>query len=148
MGQDGSWTHYLAEPETQVGTTHSHTVSLDIGVTNIVNTEIENLGPGPPSPVSIASDPGQSSILHCEEWLEGSQVPPKKRFRSEFGRLGRNIRQKLLCGFFTREGTIPTSSESISFCNIGFDCHSLDEDAPKYPNGCWEADPIQLLQQP
>lgn len=85
VGQDGSWTQYLAEPEAQMETAHNHIVNLDTGVTNIVNAEIDNLSPSPPSPVSIASDPRQSSTLHCEEWLEGSQIPPKKRLRSEFG---------------------------------------------------------------
>ena len=91
--------------ESQVETDHNQTVSLDTGLSNILNTELINLGPGPPSSASVALDPCQSLNLQSEECLESRQLPTKKRFRVECGRLGRNIRQRLLCGFFSKEGT-------------------------------------------
>ena len=49
MGQDESWAQYLANNEPQVESAHSHIVSLDTGLSNILNIEITNLGPSPPS---------------------------------------------------------------------------------------------------
>ena len=146
LGQDESWTQYLANDESQVESAHNRTVSLDTGLNNIHNIAITNLGPGPPSPASVASDPGQHINLQCGSDLVSSQVPPKKRFRTDIGRLGRNIRQKLLCGFFSKEGTKFDTIDPPSF-NIDSDCHTNAE-APFYPKGCWEADPNQLPQQP
>nr|POE52773.1 hypothetical protein CFP56_60460 [Quercus suber] len=100
----------------------------------------------PPSPASVASDLGQTLNLQCGEDLDSSQVPTKKRSRKEFGRLERNIRQKLLCGFFSMEGTIFATFEPPSY-TIDYACH-INEEAPFYPKGCWEVDPNQLPQQP
>ena len=33
-----------------------------------------------------------------------SRLSSRKRIRKEIGKFGRNIKQKLLCGFFEREG--------------------------------------------
>ena len=133
--------------ETQVETDHNQTVSLDTGLSNILNTELTNLGPGPPSPASVASNLGRSLNLQSKECLENRQLPTKKRFRVECGRLGRNIRQRLLCGFFSKEGTNFTSVETSLFHTI-FAEYLLNVEAPNYPKGRWEADPNQLPQQP
>ena len=146
MGQVEYWTQYLADDEPQVEVAHSRTVSLDTGLSNIHNTEISNLGPGPPFPASVVSDSGQHINLQCGTDLVSSHMPTKKRFRKDFGRLGRNIRQKLLCGFFSKEGTKFDTSEPPSF-NFDSAWHTSEE-APFYPKGCWEADPNQLPQQP
>ena len=146
MGKDESWTQYLTDDEPQVESAHSHTVSLDTRLSNIRNTEITNLSPGPPSPVSVTSDSGQHLNLQCGTDLDSSQVPTKKRFKTDFGQLGRNICQKLLCGFFSREGTNFDTFEPPSF-TIDYACHT-NEEAPFYPKGCWVVDPNQLPQQP
>ena len=51
---------------------HSHSVSLDTRLNNILPSESVDFGPGPPYSPSIASDPGTSKNLLCEEWLDGN----------------------------------------------------------------------------
>ena len=46
-----------------------------------------------------------------------SRLSSRKRIREEIGKFGRNIKQKLLCGFFEREGT--TSKTFLMYLNIG-----------------------------
>lgn len=41
-----------------------------------------------------------------------SRISSRKRIRKEIGKFGRNIKQKLLCGFFVKEG-IHFQDESI-----------------------------------
>ena len=147
MGQDHTWTQYLAKPEPQVKTAHSHIISLDTRLNNIITTDPADFGPGPPSPISVSSDPGILTSLDCEEWLEGGHVPSKKRIRLELGRLERNICQKLLCGFFSKEGSNNASFENSCYLNAICDYY-LTEETSKNPRGCWEADPNQLPLQP
>ena len=59
LGQDESWAQYLANNEPQVESAHSHIVSLDTGLSNILNIEITNPGPSPPSLALVAFDLGQ-----------------------------------------------------------------------------------------
>lgn len=61
-----------------------------------------------------------------------------------FWRLGRNIRQKLLCGFFRNEGTNDTYLAKSSFYTLPYVSPNDDEMLLEYPNGCWEAGPMQL----
>ncbi|KAL0015927.1 hypothetical protein SO802_002996 [Lithocarpus litseifolius] len=105
-GQSG----YVGMHGTEVDLVHSHTVSLDTGLDNYSTSDSGNLGPGPPSPTSIARS-------RCEESLNGIPTTSKKRFRAELGRLGRNIRQRLLCGFFANEGTWSPSVNNLT--NLG-----------------------------
>lgn len=127
-------------------TAHSHTVSLDTGLNNIVNTDTTHFGPGPPSPTLVALEPSHLLSLHCEEYLEGSHVSSKKRIRFELGTLGRNICQKLLCGFFLKKGNNNAFLETSFYLN-SFNGHYLNVESLKNPSGCWEADPNQLPQQ-
>lgn len=147
MGQDHTWTQYLVEPKPQVETTHSHIVSLDIGLNNIITTDPADFGPSPPSPILVSSILRILTSLHYEEWLEGGHVPFKKRIKSEFGRLGRNIRQKLLYGFFPKEGSNNASFKNSCYLNAICDYY-LAEETSKIPCGCWEADLNQLPLQP
>ena len=122
-------------------------MSLDTGLNNILPFESVDFGPGHPYSPSIASDPDTSTNLLCEEWLDGNQAPPKKRVRSELGRIGRNIRQKLLCGFFSKEGHLSASLDSPYYFAETFVCFT-NGITLSYSNRCWEADPKQLPQQP
>ena len=122
-------------------------MSLDTGLNNILPFESVDFGPGHPYSPSIASDPDTSTNLLCEEWLDGNQAPSKKRVRSELGRIGRNIRQKLLCGFFSKEGNLSASLDSPCYFAETSVCFT-NGITPLYPNGFWEADPKQLPQQP
>nr|POE76348.1 hypothetical protein CFP56_34515 [Quercus suber] len=133
MGQDHTWTQYLVEPEPQVEIAHSHTVSLDTGLNNIITTDPTDFGPSPPSPISVSSDPGILTSLHCEEWLKGDHVPSKKRIRSKLGRLGRNICQKLLCGFFSKEGGNNASFKNSCYLNAICDYY-LAKETSKNPH--------------
>lgn len=42
-----------------------------------------------------------------------TQLPTRKRFRKEFGKLKRNLRQRLLCGFFHRESKGGSETEGL-----------------------------------
>ena len=114
---------------------HSHTVSLDTGLDNYSVSDSGNLGPSPPSPTSIASELGPSPNLHCEEWLDGTLTTSKKRFQADLGRLDRNIKQRLLCGFFANEGNNYATLEQFSSFNTSCDVLPT-EDTPCNPNGC------------
>lgn len=86
----------------------ARTVSLGTGLDNITNLGPNALGPiqAPHSPTPAISDLGILSSLNCGEGLEGNWGTSKKRIGSEMGRLGRNLRQKLLCGFCIDEGVV------------------------------------------
>ena len=86
----------------------SQTMSLDTGLNSLFGSEGHGLGPGPPSPASINSDPGYLSSLHCDVVPE-TTCAARKRFGPDLGRLGRNIRQRLLCGFLQKEGNNDSS---------------------------------------
>lgn len=68
-------------------------------------------GTDPSSPEFTMSNPGPPMEVQNEEnWgvdLGTTPAPTvsRKRLRVEFGRLGRNIRQRLLCGLCHKEGT-------------------------------------------
>ena len=85
-------------------------VSLDMGLENL-NTWVHlSLGLGPPLPISTCLDPYPILCLQDEEWWDSTAGNPgttkatRKRFKIEFGKLGRNIRQRLLSGFCLKEG--------------------------------------------
>ena len=83
-------------------------MSLDTGLNSFFGFEGHGLGPGPPSPASINSDTGYLSSLHCDV-LPETTCAARKRFGPDLGRLGRNIRQRLLCGFLQKEGNNDSS---------------------------------------
>ena len=85
-------------------------VSLDMGLENL-NTRVRlSLGLGPPLPISTCLDPYPILCLQDEEWWDFAASNPgitkatRKRFKIEFGKLGRNIKQRLLNGFCLKEG--------------------------------------------
>ena len=58
--------HFLSDPDPH-HIVHSHSVSLDTGLNNILHSESIDFGPGPPYSPSIASDPGTLTNLLCED---------------------------------------------------------------------------------
>lgn len=54
-------------------------------------------------PFPLNSNQGDMWNALARSMVQG--ITSKKRIRKEFGRLGRNIRQRLFCGFFQREGS-------------------------------------------
>nr|POF00651.1 hypothetical protein CFP56_26219 [Quercus suber] len=54
-------------------------------------------------PTSVSLDPGFFGCLGCAQELGKKCGPSRKRIGTEIGRLGRNIHQKLMCGFLPRE---------------------------------------------
>ena len=131
----------------------SLTRSLDTRLDNLNNLSPISPGPGPPSPRSVCSDPYPLLEKQKEEFKDlnstnsTTSVVSRKRFRVEFGRLGRNIRQKFLCGFCPNEGT---SELSVNPNNFPFSHY--DDSFDNYVNGNrfghWEAGPKQLPQGP
>lgn len=83
---------------------------LDLGLTwedgfrPFSNSKLGSLRLGPTSSNSIQSDPGPLSCLQCNDcWpTTATSEGSKKRLRKDFGRFGRNLRQCLLCGFFSK----------------------------------------------
>ena len=71
-------------------------VSLDTGLDVLRNSVVSDTASNHSSSTSAKTDLGICG-------------PSKKRFGTELGRIGRNIRQKLLCGSFSREGTVYSS---------------------------------------
>ena len=83
-------------------------------------------------------------MLH-QGWSKG--VLPRR----EFGRLGRNIRQRIFCGFFQREGGREDQGEEISREVQREDQGAFQRGnpfAPYNPNGQREASPQHLPQLP
>nr|POF25750.1 hypothetical protein CFP56_56168 [Quercus suber] len=107
-------------------------VSLDMGLDVIRNSEVFDTASSHSSSTSAKTDP---SICG----------PSKRRFGIELGRIGRSIRQKLLCGSFSKEGIVYSSLNQNCLYNS---CHITNvENFLCNPNGCWEASPNQLFQQ-
>ena len=121
-------------------------MSLDIGLNIMFASEPCGLGPGPPSSALINLELGFLSSMHCTEVLARANGVARKRFEPELGRLGRNIRQKLLYGFLQKEVTNDTSLAKSSFCTLPY-VFPDDEMLPEYPNGCWEVGPMHFPQQ-
>ena len=85
------------------------TRSLDMGLDNLNSLSPISPSPSPPSPGLAYSVPYPFSELQKDEIKElnprnsAASDVSRKRFRVEYGRLGRNIRQRLLCGFCPKE---------------------------------------------
>ena len=72
----------------------------------------------------------------------------------EFGRLGRNIRRKLLCGLYQKESTkdshfegIEIGARVVSVTKVE-DEQQIRQEGSNAENGFLEADPHRLPQQP
>ena len=70
---------------------------LDMDLQTQKDPKADSFRPGPPSPMSTHSDPRPRTSF------QGVQSS-KKILRKEFSRLGRNLRQRLLCGYFAMNG--------------------------------------------
>ena len=102
-------------------------VSLDTGLDVLRNSEVS----------TTASSHSSSTSAKTNRGICG---PSKKRFGTELGRIGRNIIQKLICGFFTKEG-----NNYFHLNNMNCSYHSCHyKNAEVFlcnPKGCWEAYP-------
>ena len=58
----------------------------------------------------------------------------------EIGRLGRNIRQKLLCHCLDNEGNL-AFLKGYTCCIVSHYAYLVDDHIPFNPNGCREAGP-------
>lgn len=121
-----------------------------------------NIGPGPPSRDSVQSNPDflRESLCDYLSWKQHSVSLPlqtcgsKKRIKKEFQKFGRNILQRLFCGFLNKHDCIEEEErhtgpelelDNPTVLSTAFDPHTpLSND----PNGLWEADPHQLSLQP
>lgn len=74
---------------------------LDMWTSSVANTKSSAS-----LPTSVKLHPGFLGCLGCDQELGKNGGPSRKRIGTEIGRLGRNIRQKLMCGFFPKEGNI------------------------------------------
>ena len=108
--------------------------------------EVDSFGLDLHSPISTQSDPGPRLSI------QGSQYS-KKRLRKEFHRFSRNLRQRLLCGFFAKRdnGSDQRIDEELRV-EISGQAHIVAQpqvgSSSAHPNGLWEAVPDQLPQQP
>uniref|UniRef100_A0A2N9FWA6 CCHC-type domain-containing protein n=1 Tax=Fagus sylvatica TaxID=28930 RepID=A0A2N9FWA6_FAGSY len=115
------------------------------------STSSDSLPPPTMSPSTHSGNPITSS--------QSSHNPrPKKRFRKEFGWLGRNLRQRLFCGLFSRAAAEEQHQWDIDSIMVVEDRFAqLDmANGSAHPitsyssqsDGFWEADPLQLPQAP
>ena len=71
--------------------------------------EMLTLGPGPSLHLTTQLPSNQDSGLWCNEssaevvGVEGPKPTSRKRLGKEIGKIGRNIRQRLLCAVFDKE---------------------------------------------
>lgn len=120
-----------------------------------------NIGPGPPSQDSVQLDPGFLKESLCDDlsWEQHSVSLPlqtygsKKRIRKEFQKIGRNIHQRLFCGFLNKHNCIEKEErhtgpelelDNLAVLGTASDPHTI---LSNDPNGLWEADPHQLSLQ-
>lgn len=75
-----------------------------------------------------------------------SPLPTRKRFRKEFGKLKRNLRQRLLCGLFNRETKGGSETEGSNFLVLKDDFENENHE-DMVLEGLWEAVPQQLPHQ-
>lgn len=134
-GLDTNSVHY--GPNDTLGPHQAFEVELQIQS----HPEGKPFGPGPPSPISTQSDPGPRLSL------QGSQCS-KKRLRKEFSKFGRNLRQRMLCDFFTKRGNGSDQrfDDEVREEN-SIQAQPVDQSqvvsSSVHPKGLWEAIPNQ-----
>lgn len=117
--------------------------------------------PSPPTPNFATSSPYPLSKLRCDECFDTSSdrkdnnLGSRKRFCKEIGKIGRNTRQKILCGLFTSCQALGKQKEGLcskdngdqgnakSVENLGNSANPCVEER----DGFGEADPIKLPKQ-
>ena len=107
------------------------------------------------NPTSAPQLPKTSLPHDCTPENNPTSINPKsrKRIRKEFGRLGRNLRQRLFCGLFQREitDTLEIQDEDSIMGSEETSALPMDTSIPQDPSrnaGFWEADPNQLPKEP
>ena len=129
----------------QVDATQAQAVSLDMGLEALRAIEVAESEQSVSSFSSVRSDPGVLNCSLCDHGEDNRCGSSRKRIGAELGRFGRNIRQRLICGCFNKEGI--THSHFLNQSSP-FSCHYMHVEVSQCnPNGCWEADPKQLPQQ-
>ena len=117
--------------------------SLDTELENTSQHGPQRQNPISTSPMTYNSDPGQTSNLQCDESTGNSRGLSRKRLGMEIGRLGRNIRQKLLCRCHDNEGNL-AFLKGYTCCIVSHYAYPVDDHTLFNPNGCQEAGPSQL----
>ena len=158
----------MAHQETPTSTNNNSDSLTSLGPCPLMDASIRTLSspspivvdPGPTSPSSTHFEPCPQAwfcLVECKDTQSGLKTPNLdlgKRFCKEIGRLGRNIKQKLLCGFFSNSIISGKQKEDISSGDIvepgTVVTNGIIEDSitPAIENqeGFWEADPYQLPQ--
>ena len=140
MAQDQNLNQFSHNP--QVDVTQAQTVSLDTGLEALRATEVAESEHSVSFFSSVRSDPGVLNCSLCDQGEDNRCGPSRKRIGAELGRFGRNIRQRLICGCFNKEGITHPYFINQS-CPIS--CHYMHVEVSLCnPKGCWEADPKQL----
>ena len=114
-----------------------------------MNSSPLSIKPGPSSPMATRSDLGpQMEVQKEENWKvvpvkTSATTESRKQFRVEIGRLGRNIRQRLLCGLCHKEGISELNKASSDYSLSILNYLSVDSEFGNR-NGQWEVGPMQL----
>ena len=125
------------------------TRSLDLGLELGMNSSPLSIAPDPSSPMTTRSDLGpQMEVQKEENWKvvpikTSATTESRKQFRVEIGRLGRNIRQRLLCGLCHKEGISELNKASSDYSLSILNYLSVDSEFGNR-NGQWEVGPMQL----
>nr|POE81150.1 hypothetical protein CFP56_75245 [Quercus suber] len=98
-------THFTTQsmPGSEVENTPTQTVSLDTGLDTIRPSGVADTDLSTSSPTSVRSEPSVLGCLGCDQERRNFCGSSRKRIGTDLGRFGRNIRQKLMCGLFTKE---------------------------------------------
>ena len=142
-------THFATQsmPGSRVENIPTQTVSLDTGLDTIRPSGVADSNSSFSSPTSVRLEPGGLGCLGRDQELRNLFSSSRKRIGTEIGRFGRNIHQKLMCGFFTKEGNTILHFIHQNSCYSSFNYMHIEE-SQYNPKGCWEASPKQLPQGP
>lgn len=95
-------------PSSGVENIPTRAVSLDTGLDRICPSSVADTESSLSSPTSVRLELGVLGCLGCDQELGNLCSFSRKRRRTKLGRFGRNIRYKVICGFFTEEGNTQT----------------------------------------
>ena len=123
-------------PGSRVENIPSQTVSLDTGLDTIRPSGVADTDSSISSPTLVNSKPGVLSCMGYDQELGNLRSSSRKRF-------GRNIRQKFMCGFLSKEGNTHLNFTLQNSCYSSFN-YMHDEESQYNPKDCWEAGPNQL----
>ena len=122
-------THFTTQsmPGSGLENIPTQTVSLDTGLDTIRPSGVADTDLSFSSPTLVRLEPSVLGCLGCDQELENLFSSSRKRIGTNLGRFGRNIHQKLMCGFFTKEGNTHLNFIHQNSCYSSFNYMNDEE---------------------